>query len=54
MPQTEAVTKTAFEWVSVSIIVLIVVVLFCLVYFYVRRRDRPKQIDKKAGDEGEE
>jgi|GEM_PF-4357063 len=54
MPQTEAVTKMAFGWVSVSVIVLILVVLFCLLYFYVRRRSSPKQIDKRAGDEGED
>ena len=41
----------AFAWL---IVLAIVVVIFCIIYFWIRRKGKPPQIDDKAGDEGED
>jgi LPXTG-motif cell wall-anchored protein len=40
-----------FGW---SILLGIVVIVFCLAYLYVRRKKETKHVDQKAGDEGED
>lgn len=54
MPQTEVV-KQPFGSFSWWITVAIIAIIFCIMYFYVRRRKpNPPQVDQKAGDEGED
>jgi hypothetical protein len=53
MPQTEAV-KYPFGWFSLWVTLAIIVIVFCIMYFYVRRKRGAPQIDQKAGDEGED
>lgn len=40
-----------FSWLVVLVIVL---VLFVIIYFYIRRKKEPPNVDKQAGDEGDE
>lgn len=40
-----------FNW---SILAAIVITVFCVMYFYVRRQKGGKHVDKKAGDEGDD
>jgi heme/copper-type cytochrome/quinol oxidase subunit 2 len=53
MQGTEVVKHSfgAFSW---SVTLVIVLVIFCVVYFYVRRKRSSRHIDEKAGDEGED
>jgi len=53
MPQTE-VASQPFAWFSWAVVIGIVAVVFCIMYFYVRRKRSAPRIDKKAGDEGED
>ena len=53
MPET-AVVKHSFGTFSLVVSLAIIAVIFCVMYFYVRRKGKPKQIDEKAGDEGED
>ena len=52
MPQTEVAQPF---WTFNGVITLaIIVVVFCIMYLYVRRKKSTKQVDHKAGDEGED
>jgi hypothetical protein len=54
MPQTEAV-KYPFGWFSLLVTLAIIVIVFCIMFFWVRRNKRGAPlIDDKAGDEGED
>ncbi len=53
MPETEVV-KHSFGDFSWSVTAVIVIVIFCIVFFYVRRKRSEKHVDQKAGDEGED
>jgi hypothetical protein len=46
--------KYPFGWFSLWITLGIVVIIFCVMYFYVRRKKGAPHIDDKAGDEGED
>ena len=46
--------KESFGWFSWSVTLAIVVIVFCIMYFYVRRKRSAKHVDQKAGDEGED
>ena len=48
MAEREVYTFGTFSW---TVTVAIVVVVFCLAYFYVRRKRSSKHVDSKAGDE---
>lgn len=47
-----------FGWFSYGfgflVILLVLLVLFSYVYFHPRKKGKPPNIDKRAGDEGEE
>jgi uncharacterized BrkB/YihY/UPF0761 family membrane protein len=53
MPETEVVKHSvwAFGW---TVTLGIIVIVFCTVYFYARRKKSAKHVDQKAGDEGED
>ena len=53
MPQSEVV-KYPFGLFSSVVVLAVVLVIFCVVYLYIRKKGRPPQVDKKAGDEGED
>lgn len=53
MTETEVV-KHSFGTFSWSVTLAIVVIVFCIMYFYVRRKRSSKHVDDKAGDEGED
>ena len=54
MPQAHEVVKHSFGTFSFAVVLAIVVVIFCIVYLFVRKKGGAKQIDEKAGDEGED
>jgi Na+/H+ antiporter NhaD/arsenite permease-like protein len=41
----------SFNWTVTAALVIIV---FCIMYFYVRRKKSHKHVDDKAGDEGDD
>ena len=53
MPQTE-VAKHSFGSFSFTVTLAIVIIVFCIVFFYIRRKKSAKHVDEKAGDEGED
>jgi preprotein translocase subunit YajC len=53
MPQTEVV-KHSFGAFSFTVLLAIIVIFFCFMFFYVRRKRSSKHVDEKAGDEGED
>lgn len=54
MPQQVEVVKHSFGAFSLTLTLLIILAIFCVMYFYVRRKKGSPQIDQKAGDEGED
>ena len=48
------VVKQPFGYFSFTVTLAIIVVVFCIMYLYVRRKKNGKQVDKQAGDEGED
>ena len=54
MPQTPMIVQHSFATFSWLFVLAIVAVIFCIMYFYVRRKSRFTHTDEKAGDEGEE
>jgi len=70
MPQTQAQAQTqtqaqplvpvpvakerSFASFSFGVTFLLVLAIFCVVYFALRRKTTKKQVDEKAGDEGED
>jgi hypothetical protein len=56
MPQQmpQEVVKHSFGTFSLLCAFTIVLVIFCVMYLYVRRRRASKHIDEKAGDEGDD
>lgn len=48
------VVKQPFGYFSFTVTLAIIVVVFCIMYFYVRRKKNGKQVDKQAGDEGDD
>jgi hypothetical protein len=53
MPQANVVTQP-FGWFSFSVVLVILAIIFCIVYLYIRRKGQPPRVDDKAGDEGED
>jgi hypothetical protein len=54
MIMTEGATQYPFGTFSWLLTAAIILVIFCIMYLYVRRKRKPKHVDKKAGDEGED
>ena len=52
VPQT--VAKHSFGTFSLTVTLAIIIIVFCIMYFYVRRKKSDKHVDEKAGDEGED
>lgn len=50
----QGATQYSFGTFSWLVAATIIVVIFCIMYLYVRRKGKPRDIDKKAGDEGED
>ena len=56
-PQTQVpivVRERSFGTFAFGVTFLIILVIFCVVYFVLRRKTAPKHVDEKAGDEGED
>jgi cytochrome b561 len=41
----------SFHW---TVVVAIVIIVFCIMYLYVRRKKTAKHVDENAGDEGDD
>lgn len=50
----QVVKERSFATFSLGVTFLIVLAIFCVVYFVLRRKTTPKHVDEKAGDEGED
>jgi len=48
------VRERSFGTFAFGVTFLIVLAIFCVVYFVLRRKTTPKHVDEKAGDEGED
>jgi len=53
MPQTPIV-QYSFGTFSLTVTLILVALVFCIMFFYVRRKKNDRHVDKKAGDEGED
>ena len=54
MPEVQVVREQSFGTFSLTVTLAIIVVVFCVMFFYVRRKRSEKHVDEKAGDEGED
>jgi tellurite resistance protein TehA-like permease len=56
-PQTvtsEGIVNHSFGTFSWIVCLAVIIIVFCVMYLWVRRKGHAKQIDEKAGDEGED
>ena len=60
MPEkgVKVMTDVKWEWFGLTfswlVVLAIVLVLFVIIYFYIRGKKEPPKVDKGAGDEGED
>ena len=54
MPEKEVIVQRSFGVFSMTVTLAIIGIVFCIVYFYIRRKKSTKHVDEKAGDEGED
>lgn len=70
MPQTQAIAQTqvqtqtpapapvvrekSFGTFSFGLTFFLILAIFCIVYFVLRRKPSTRHVDEKAGDEGED
>lgn len=49
-----AVVKHSFATFSWTVTLALIFICFCIMFFYVRRKKSTKEVDERAGDEGED
>jgi len=49
-----AVVKHSFATFSWTVTLALIFICFCIMFFYVRRKKSTKEVDEKAGDEGDD
>ena len=53
-PPVTVVKQHSFATFSFGVTLLLVLMIFCYIFFRVRRREHNKHVDQRAGDEGED
>lgn len=53
-PPVHVVKQHSFGTFALSLTLFIILVIFCVFYFNIRRKRGPRHVDQKAGDEGED
>lgn len=53
-PPVRVVKQHSFATFSFGVTLLLVLLIFCYIFFRVRRKEHNRHVDQKAGDEGED